>query len=173
MSDYTFGLMIAKSHDVCGYKVTVHVMMREGTASHPLNCTGGSISEPDVVGRADLCLDGWVSDYDGKFHLNDPSYPDRYRVELRDAKAMAAMLDKIAKAIAKEEAREAGDVFMAFAKAVGAQWVCEARNERYSSYSDTSWYWWTIAQGREKFRRAIAEQEVAHAERHGTKRAAA
>jgi hypothetical protein len=164
-STHTYGLLIRTVHEYGMRKVIVEVLRRNAGESHPINCHGDRAA--DKLRRADLTLYGWVSDYTGKFSLMEPCYLAPHSVEAADARAMVKTLDKINAAIAKAEAREAGDVFIALAKAVGAQWIAEPRRDKYCSYSDTEWYWRSLGDGRDAFRRKIAEAEAAHAEAKG------
>ncbi len=167
MDKYTYGLMIKTELKYGTDWITVHVMKRQEREGmllpdmHPLNCNGLEW-ETELLGKGDMELFGMVSEYDGRFDAPKAQYGSVHGIDERRATAMAKMLNKINKAIHKAEAREPGDVFTAFAKAIGAQWVCETREEnaRYSSYADVKWRWNSIAEGRETYRAVIRKAEA-------------
>ncbi len=176
MQQYTYGLMIKTEFKYGSDWITVNGMKREEREGmllpdmHPLNCNALEY-ETELLGRSDLELFGMVSEYDGRFDRPKAQYGSIYGIEERRAAAMAKMLHKVNQAIHKAEASEPGDVFTVFAKAIGAQWVCETRNpgEHYSSYRDVKWRWNTIAEGREAYRAVIRKAEADQLARGTTK----
>lgn len=147
--------------------VDVRVMMREGDSDSPINCTGcGMWRTP--TGLEDLTIHGYISDVDNKYHILDICYRDAGTVDERRAKAMATMLAKINKAIAKAEASEHGDIYIALARAIGAKYAVELASGETarSTYSHNRWYWQSIASGRDAYRRLVAQCEREAADRH-------
>lgn len=88
-----------------------------------------------------------------------PEFYDVYSVDHAKAKGMAAMLAKCAKQRAKDQAYENGDIFLAFARAIGAEWVVYPRRGKQTgnAWRDTTWVWYGLADGRNLYRSVIAE----------------
>lgn len=156
----SFGIRLSTKFEHGMRHVTATVQNKRANEKHPLNCSDNN--EAKYRARDGLTLDGWVSEYSGEFCLAAPCYMNTYRIEANRARDMAAMLDKINKAVHKAEVSEAGDVFMVFAKAIGAEWVCMPYNdgEHYSSYSDIRWHFTSLASGRDRFRFLISQAEA-------------
>jgi hypothetical protein len=94
------------------------------------------------------------------FTGSKPAYYNLYCVEASHAKAMCAMLTKIERQVSKDNASESGDLFLAFARAVGAQWVCTPRRDHRvtgGEWSNTKWAWYGLTDGRNLYRHVIAE----------------
>jgi hypothetical protein len=156
----TVGLMINLKESYGTTTIRVNAMIRGKGFAFPTNPSGSDWSDERELDG--LCLDGYVSEYDGKFNIIDVSYIDVHSVTLSRAKLMAKMLDKVKNQIAKDESREAGDVFQSFAKAIGATWFVEPKEDlpRSYSYSEMQWYWRSVGEGKEVFRRLISTEEA-------------
>jgi len=132
-------------------------------ATSPVNLTWSDWADGSM-GRefADLDLEAHVSDYDGRGYVWAPAYDGAYRVEARRAEFMAKTLKRVQGVIRKAEAREAGDIFVAFCRAVGAKRVIWSRDEEHCGgwkLSDERWTFDTVAGGRDRFRALIAKAE--------------
>ncbi len=176
MKAHSIGLMIKAELTYGTQYISVRVMRRKedtgkaGRDLSPLNCTSSDY-DLDMMALDDLELIGVVSDYDGRFNLDGAEYRSVHRISERRAIVMAKMLGKINRAKEKAQAHEPGDVFMIFAKAIGAKWVCRTKDEgaHYSSYGDVEWRWDSLEQGRETYRATIRKLEAEQAERGTTK----
>jgi len=154
----TIGLLIDLHYNQYGGEyVTVRVMQKDPDASHPLNITDAGFGPQ--TGLDDLVLDGWVSEWDGDFIISGPQYLGVSRVNARRAQAMAKILTKVEATIRKLEAHEPGDQFMAFAKVVGAEWVCTRRDrsQKATMLSNLDWSWMSVARGRDEYRDQIRQ----------------
>jgi hypothetical protein len=137
-------------------------MRVHGSEAHPSNLSWTSFGDGGKE-YADLELSAYVSD-DGRYtHLCGPEYRTVHSVDMRHAETMVKVLGRIGKAIAKAEAHEAGDVFMAFARCIGAKRIVwHPEGQRASWLRDFEWHFETLAGGRDRFRRLIGEMESTH-----------
>lgn len=169
----TLGVQISRQQrSGCEY-VVCRVMQRQGEARHPLNATDrwdGKIFAENLV------LEGYVSEYgDHVFCLFDPGYRDIYSASLGKVRRMADTLKRIEARILRDEAREPGDVFLAFCKAIGATWAVVEVENRGTMLSDSLWCFYSVSEGRNRFRLEIErarEAAVAKGERIGSGAAA-
>jgi hypothetical protein len=122
---YSFGLMLEQCNSYGTERLTVRVMKREEGKNHPLNVSGSIWGSAEDCVRDALVLEGYVSDSNAKFYLHEVCYRDVHSIDLRRVGFMQSMLTRIGKALTKAEAREPGDMFVAFAKAIGATWLCQ------------------------------------------------
>ncbi len=130
--------------------VTVYVMGLDDNACHPRGILDDA--------RESLVLRGTFSGIERRFHGLEASYRDAYGVDLKRAKQMVQTLTKVQRAIQKASATEAGDVFMAFAAAVGAESaVVRVGESRGSMWKDNEWRFMSIASGRDEVRRLVAK----------------
>jgi hypothetical protein len=174
--EVTYGLLIQRFHRYGSEHVSAKVMQKKPGDDFPTHI--GSFSSWD--GRwdlADLGIYGMVSD--GSFGKPEHflcgsgiEWEDTGRVPLGRAKAMAKMAAKIEKALSAEDAREPGDMFMVLAKIAGARWVAMPRGGEpngSSSLRDERWVWYTVPEGRNRYRQLIQEAEEAVRKRIGWK----
>lgn len=114
----------------------------------------------------------WTSDDKAYFSGSKPAYYDLHCVEHSHAKAMGSMLAKIAKQVERDAATENGDLFLAFARAVGAQWVCYPRRGRINGaeWRNSNWSWYGLTDGRNLYRAVIAEAVREEQERQDERR---
>jgi hypothetical protein len=164
MSDenISYGLMVNRVMRHGRDYLEVRVMERKGDSDYPRNTSSWYAFEEKPY-LEDLLMSGGVYTHDDKkasFSIDRPEFSETRGVRLPQAKAMVKTLTKIAKHMDKEQAREPGDVFMAFARAVDAQWVCiprKARMER-SCYEENRWAWYSsLTEARNAFRQVIAD----------------
>jgi hypothetical protein len=142
--------------------LVVRAMKREMTDgrldNHPLNASHSAFSDTAAVASLELS---------GSF-TNDrligfaPLYYDVTFIDFSRSKSMMATLAKIHRELVKAEAREPGDVFMAFCKAIGAKSVAvcvtpEGHPDR-AWLPRCQWRWDTVESGRDRLRNLIAEQ---------------
>jgi hypothetical protein len=170
----SLGVMIDRITRYGSEYVTVRPMVREGNASHPLNCCYDHYSNTDAQNlAADLLLNGFVSDINGTFLLHDSSYSDigSSNVDLRRAQTMVKGLRKLNNALTKADAREPGDVFVAYCRAIGVKWVCWRVSGHNSTLRDNEWNFTTIANGKHRFRSEIAAAKAAWSASHPGKAA--
>lgn len=142
--------------------VTATPMLIDPKEGTPINI---SWSDWDAIGReyADLRMDGFVTEYGGYVGVDLPEYGDVYRFGLRRAEVMVKTLKRLGAAFAKSEARECGDMFACFAKAIGAvRVVWHKPDERATWLRDRHWHFETVARGRDLFREWLREAELAH-----------
>lgn len=132
----------------------------------PSNLTYGSWEPNPELSRqyADLSLQLFISDFDGRATSQGIEYRSVHSVDALRADLMGKTLKRINKAIQKADAREAGDVLTAFAQAIGAKrFVWHAASEEGRTWlRDVNWFWCSMGEGRNVFRRMIAEAESRH-----------
>ena len=142
-------------------RIEVRPMAREPGKDSPC---GFSYSAWDAgTEAADVTLDGWI--HSGMNNDRLPEYvPSGVACTLDGAhlsrvKAAATTLARVAKQIAKDDATEPGDVFLSFARAIGAKWIVFPRKRSVtgSSWEDTKWIWYGLTDGRNAYRSLIAE----------------
>ena len=122
-------------------------------------------SDWDSDGReyADMQLVSGVTEYGGNTYVEMPEYRDVYCFGLRRAEVMTKTLKRLHAALAKAEARECGDMFTVFAKAIGAKRVVWHKAGQTCSWlRDYEWHFETIARGRDLFREWLKDAEIAH-----------
>jgi len=143
--------------------IDVSAMTRE--AEHDFPCGSTWYSHEGKPLLEGLCLRGSVhvpfhdENRDPSFYLSSPAFYESYCVEMAQAKAMTATLTKVAKQIERDNAREPGDMFLALARAIGAQAVCMPYRGRLSGgmWRDTRWIWYGLTDGRNQYRYMIEE----------------
>lgn len=159
--DATPGLMVQRVTLHGSEYVWATVMQRRKGQDHPLGVGGSWYSHEGKPYLEGLRLGGHVTDFsDGaRFVSHGFGYYEIHCVELPKAKAMAAVLTKISRQCQKDDAHEHGDVFMSFARAVGAHWVAFPVKGRVQSgdWSNTTWLWRTVAEGRNTYRDLIRD----------------
>ena len=137
-------------------RITIRVMRRE--KDHVLNCTWSDYSDLPAIGAmADLELMSYFGDSGIPYGL-ELQYGNVFSVNEKRASVMSATLRKVGKALAAEQTRDCGDLYMAFGKAVGAVGYVRFGNERGSRYQDADCQFGTLAEGRYDLRRRL-EQE--------------
>lgn len=159
----TVGLMVQRITRYKSEHVDVTAMSREDDASYPRGTTW-------YLSDGKPCIDGlsmrgcvWAPDYDHDrppvFDVERPAFYDCHCVEFGKAKAMATTLGNIAKRVERDNAREPGDMLLAMARAIGAQWICIPHRGRYQggSWSDSRWIWYGLTDGRNAYRSLIEE----------------
>ena len=145
------GLYATRQYKYGVEKVIVQVLVRRSGDDYPTNpsCSYGE-------GLDGLRMEVSISDYDGKPYA-EVCYRDKYAIDLRECGLMLAWLKNIDKLRRAADAREPGDVYAAFAKAIGAKWSTSnlAREEPSSNYSADRWLWNTVNDGRNELRRLV------------------
>lgn len=159
----SYGFEVRRSKFADSDAVVARVLVREGDAASPVNPRGeGEDSIWDAPKFADgLALDGLeIIVWAGKDYLSGPyvRFDDARFVDTRLATRMLKTLKRIDKAIAKTSAKEAGDVLMAVAKAIGATWsVRKVGASRGSFYSDNEWSFEEVTEARDIMRTVVEE----------------
>jgi hypothetical protein len=170
------GLMVQRVNRYGTEYVDVSVMIREDDAEHPHGIPSWYAYEgkPYLDG---LCLRGSVhvpyrDDGPPTFYSDSVAFYDGHSVGLAQSKAMTATLTKVAKQVERDNARESGDVFLAIARAIGAQWVCYPYKGRTQggAWRDTRWAWYGLTDGRNHYRSVIEEALREERERQADRR---
>lgn len=145
------------------YKNLVVRVMKRGKsatgplAAYPLNFGSGMFA--DEAPFHGLEMSGHFNDR-GELIGFRPLYYSVMFIETQHAKAMAKMLAKIDRVLQKADAREVGDVFMAFCEAVGATStaICHVDPRlRHSTISENPWRFASLAEGRDRIRRLCVD----------------
>ena len=164
----TYGVLIEAANRYGTEYVTVTVMAREGDTRYPINPeTHGESTWGDAPRKqaglmlADLVLDGhWYQSIDAPSFLGfAPRYSSPFAVGLKDAERMVKTLRRIHKATSAADASEPGDILMALAGAMGLTWWVSRAEPRAGAgfYTESTWHWRSINEGRTHLRRLIAE----------------
>lgn len=165
--DDEYGLLIDRVNEYGSEKVTVHVVRRrEADGDVPLGCSGdgelyaGFGCPKHLLGLVvdGLGMYGFVSDSDGEYIGYGVEFRNVYSIDAAKLGRMAKALKRVNAQIEKDEAREPGDKFMAFAKALKLSFaVCRIGERR----PNPDWRFMSIVEGRNYYRQMI---EVASAE---------
>ena len=166
--DDEYGLLIDRVNEYGSEKVTVHVVRRrEEDGNVPLGCSGdgefyaGYGCPKHLLGLAldGLGMYGFVSDSDGHFIGHEVEYRNVYASNERKLGSMLKAIKRVNARIEKDDAREPGDKFVAFAKALKLSFAVTRIGERRR---DPEWRFMTILEGRNTYRRMIetASDEV-------------
>lgn len=158
-----FGLLIDRKNEHGTEYVTVHVVRREVGREAPLGCG----SDVEMFYDCPAHLKGLAVDGLGMYGFVSESIDIDfigYEVEFRNVFAMgerklAGMLKALKRVnarIQKDEAREAGDKFVAFAKALKLSFSVTRKGERRHNVTP-EWQFMTIAEGRNRYRQMIEE----------------
>lgn len=165
--DDEYGLLIDRVNQHGTEYVTVHVVRRrEADGDVPLGCSGdgefyaGYGCPKHLLGLAldGLGMYGFASDSDGMFIGHDVEYRNVYASGERKLGSMLKAIKRVNARIDKDDAREPGDKFMAFAKALKLSFAVTRIGERRR---DPEWRFMSIAEGRNTYRQMI---EAASAE---------
>jgi len=165
--DDEYGLMIDRINQHGTEYVTVHVARRRAEDGDvPLGCSGdgefyaGYGCPKHLLGLAldGLGMYGFVSDSDAMFIGHDVEYRNVYASGERKLASMLKAIKRVNARIDKDDAREPGDKFMAFAKALKLSFAVTRIGERKR---DPEWRFMSIVEGRNTYRQMI---EAASAE---------
>lgn len=158
----TIGLMVERVSRYGSVYVEARVMVREPGREYPRNMSYDPLN--DATLGAGVTLSGYIS---LAYSMNrPPEYCSTgvtcagTNLDLRQARAFVAILGKIERQIAKDHAYENGDVFNAFATALGARFIVtpvRTNEVKGGSWSDTKWLWYEVASARNVYREVIAE----------------
>lgn len=171
----TYGFRVYQEDFAESPSVVVSVLARDGDKEFPVNPSSDGERTWDGAPKAlDNCrLQGlhirlwWTPEHgwtepnvwlDGGSHMN-----------ARDVDRLAKTFARVNRAIAKANAREAGDVLMALASAIGATWTVTELGEKqkWSFYSDRQWRFSALTDARDHLRSILAERPL-----HGNREAA-
>jgi hypothetical protein len=152
--------------------VVARVLAREAGAKYPINPRSeGEDSIWDAPKKTDgLALAGleiilWRDrdckyQTDAQVRINSASFIDQ-----RLAERLFRTMKRINRQLRKTSAREAGDVLVAVAQAIGAKWHVEpVGEERGSFYSDAEWRFCDLVSARDKFRALVEKLRAPMAE---------
>jgi hypothetical protein len=143
--------------------VVARVLAREGEAESPINPRSeGEDSiwdappKQDGLALASLEIITW-RDSNFKYVTEVQVRFDTVRfVDQKLAERMLKTMKRINRELRKTTAREAGDVLMAVAKAIGATWLVEAAGPNKGNfYTDMQWRFGTLIEARDKFRALV------------------
>jgi hypothetical protein len=157
----TYGFRITEEKFADCPSVVVRALARQGDAEYPINPRSeGEDSIWDAPARADgLALNNleiitWLGE---KYASGvDVRFDSARFIDQRLAERMLRTMKRINRELAKDNSREAGDVLMAVAKAIGATWyVTPVGAERGSSYTDNQWRFGELTEARDVFRAMV------------------
>lgn len=159
--DDEYGLLIDRSISYGTDYVTVHVVRRrEEDGDVPLGCSGegevfkGYGCPAHLLGLAldGLGMYGFVSDSDGSYIGHDVEFRNVYSCGERQLARMLKAIRRVNARIEKDQAREPGDKFVAFANALKLSFaVTRIGPPRYGA----EWRFMSIAEGRNCYRQVI------------------
>jgi hypothetical protein len=141
--------------------VVARVLAREGDCEYPINArTEGE----DSIWGAPKAMDGcalygleiilWRGD--NYFTAPQVRFDNARFIDTRLAERLLKTMKRIDRQIAKSDAREAGDVLMAVAKAIGATWsVSQRGNSSRGFYSDMQWSFGDVTEARDRLRELV------------------
>jgi len=159
--DDQYGLLINRINQHGTEYVTVHVVRRrEADGDVPLGCSGdgetikGYGCPAHLLGLSldGLGMYGFVSDSDAAFIGHDVEFRNVYASSEHKLARMLKAIKRVNARIEKDEARDPGDKFMAFAKALKLSFAVTLIGERRR---DPDWRFMSIAEGRNCYRQMI------------------
>lgn len=158
--DDQYGLMIDRTNTYGTDYVEVHVVRREPDREAPLGCSGdgeiyaGYGCPKHLLGLAldGLGMYGFISDSDSAFIGYDVEFRNVYASGQGKLRRMLKAIGRVNARIEKDEARDAGDKFMAFAKALKLSFAVTRIGERGPN---PEWRFMSIVEGRNAYRQMI------------------
>ena len=171
MADKIIGIgMYRRKDNILGECVEVIPMQWDEREGRPV----GIHTVYDMPFLQDLEFSGYVGDYMSADSVNEPDWPyyhgseavyrQVYSADWRKAKVMADFLGKVLRGMEKAHARDAGDRFMVFAAAMKAQkvWFAKGPDHMQETYPRrTEYVQCSVVEGRDVYRRFIAEAKAA------------
>jgi hypothetical protein len=142
-TNLVFGLMIDAGPEHCFWRVKVRVMMRRKGEDYPTNVSCSGWDHAEEYERADLVLQGNISNSTGEIYVDNPCYQSAHRINFARAKGMAAMLSRMSKAMVAADSSEPGDLLTTFAL--------------YTFYGDVEWHFLPINRALDQFRTLLLE----------------
>ena len=158
----TYGLLLSARESGGFNYVTATVMRREDGYDYPRGVGDYDYDFPAHLKGLyleSLGINGFASTYDGTFIGIEPGYNQPYRVDASKAKRMVKTLGRIEARIAKDEAREPGDILASLCAALKLDFVCERMKPGVRAgyrYSDHEYRWMSVGEGRNRFRELVA-----------------
>lgn len=172
--DDQYGLLIERTNHYGTNYVEVRVVRRrEEDGDVPLGCSGdgewvlGYGCPKHMLGLAvdGLGMYGFVTDgKDPAFIAYDVEYRNVHAFDERKLGRMAKAIKRVNARIEKDQARDPGDKFMAFAKALKLSFAVVRIGERRPNVTP-DWSFISIAEGRNRYRQMIDEAVAAAIER--------
>src|SRR3954469_18953591 len=163
-SNDEYGLLIERSLKYGTDYVTVRVVRRrEEDGDVPLGCSGdGEMYKgygcPDhLLGLAldGLGMYGFISESgDAAYIAHNPEFRDVHSITETKLARMAKAIKRVKARIEKDQAREPGDQFMSFAKALKLSFACTIVGERRPNVTP-QWRFMSIEEGRNCYRQMI------------------
>jgi hypothetical protein len=163
MPKRTYGFKISEEKFADCPAVVARVLARTGDEESPINPRSegedsiwDAPKKTDGLALASLEIITW-RDLNFKYLTEVQVRIDSVRfVDQRLAERMLKTMKRINRELRKNNAREAGDVLMAVAKAIGATWHVEAvGGEKGHFYHHSQWHFGTLIQARDKFRALV------------------
>lgn len=171
----TYGLRVTTAQEkYIDHPTTIaRVLVRENQEDSPINPRSEGESSiygapPNMQGLALADLELRIFFYTSESGRTSTAcgpeieYRNVHSVDIRQATRMAKTLTRIHKAIEKANAREAGDVLMAFAKALGLTFTVTEQAATYrgttpswQKYSDSDWRFSKLTDARDQLRAQI------------------
>jgi hypothetical protein len=161
----TYGFLIEEQKFADCPSVVARVLAREGDAEHPINPRSegedsiwGAPKKTDGLALQTLEIRCWTNTDPkmGYFHGPDVRFDSARFIDTRTATRLLATMKRIDREIRKADAREAGDVLMAVAKAIGATFsVHPVGGSRGGFYTDHGWRFGTLIEARDEFRQLV------------------
>jgi hypothetical protein len=166
--DDQYGLLIERVNRYGTEYVEVRVARREDRYEHPVGCPSdgdnflGYGTPKHLLGLVvdGLGMYGFISETaEPSFIAYDVEFRDVHSAGERKLHGMLKALKRVKTRVEKDEAREPGDKFMAFAKSLKLSFAVE-RIKRNGNGDD--WRWMSVEEGRNRYRANI-ESAVAEA----------
>src|SRR5882672_3470931 len=169
MTTREYGLLISAANRYGTEYVTVKMMIREEGKDYP--CNPDTSGEPAYYNApphlAGLYLDGFGFDghvmtgfnMEARYIGYEIDFTSVYSIDERKVGQMAKTFKRLRREFAKERPSEHGEVLVALARAFKLTFCCwtAGNGPERSMYSDNRWRWATIPEGRDYFRRVVAE----------------
>jgi hypothetical protein len=174
----SYGFMIDEKPWADSPAVTARIMVREGDSPYPCNPrTEGEHEIWDAPKRThglllnDLIIRTYLSGpkiVAGRAMVIGPSieFGSINYVDAKLAERALNTLKRIERAITKGNSHEAGDVIMAIAQAIGAEWCVQRLSDGPPSfsYAQDQWRFAAVSEARDTYRKAVEKLRIVKAE---------
>lgn len=165
MTKRTYGFHLFQDDQFGTGHIRCRLLVREDNAENPINPHDTAESTTwDAPKRLDgFCFDGF--ELDGftietagelSFIAFGPKFRDVYHADARCVAAMHKTMQRVTKAMLRDEARDPGDIYSAVARALGLGFaVHKIGNPSGDDYRDQRWQWMSVEEGRNTLRNMI------------------
>ena len=166
MTKRTYGFHLFHENQHGTDYIRCRLMVREDDAENPINPRDdGESTIWDAPKRFDgygfdgFVLDGFTTETGGEcsFIAFGPAFRDVYYADARCVAAMHKTMQRVTKAMLRDEARDPGDIYSAVAKALGLRFAVRKIENPGGGcdYRDHRWQWMSVEDGRNTLRRMI------------------